>query len=159
MVHEIEIRREVAHRLDATFKVLSAKIGKHGSATHLANVLGAMSLALTGSPHWPEVVEYAGKLAAALRNENLNEWRNLVSDAKPFLEEATHLSSRLGVLKGHLLEHTLWVTQADSAEHVAQIAQYACLLAYTEPYHEMRRADGLRMANRNVSLRSQSGRD
>jgi hypothetical protein len=40
--------------------------------------------------HWPEVVEYAGKLAAALHDENLNEWRNLVSDAKPFLEEATH---------------------------------------------------------------------
>ncbi len=50
MVHEIEIRREVAHRLDAAFKVLSAKIGKHGSATHhLANVLGAMALAFTGS--------------------------------------------------------------------------------------------------------------
>ena len=134
MVHEIEIRREVAHRLDATFKVLSAKIGKHGSATHhLANVLGAMSLAFTGSlSHWPEVVEYAGKLAAALRDENLNEWRNLVSDAKPFLEEATHLASRLGVLKRHLLEHTLGVTQEDSAEHVAQIAQYACLLAHTD---------------------------
>ena len=82
--------------------------------------------------HWPEVVEYAGKLAAALRDENLNEWRNLVSDAKPFLEEATHLASRLGVLKRHLLEHTLGVTQADSAEHVAQIAQYACLLAHTD---------------------------
>ncbi len=104
------------------------------SATHhLANVLGAMSLALTGSlSHWPEVVEYAEKLAAALRDENLNEWRNLVSDAKPFLEEATHLASRLGVLKRHLLEHTLGVTQADSAEHVAQIDQYACLLAHTD---------------------------
>jgi hypothetical protein len=55
--------------------------------------------------HWPEVVEYAGKLAAALRDENLNEWRNLVSDAKPFLEEATHLASRLGLLKHHLLAH------------------------------------------------------
>src|SRR5260370_20220724 len=133
MVHEIEIRREVAHRLDATFKVLSAKIGKHGSATHhLANVLGAMSLAFTGSlSHWLEVVEDAGKLAAALRDEDLNEWRNLVSDAKP-LEEATHLASRLGVLKRHLLEHTLGVTQEDSAEHVAQIAQYACLLAHTD---------------------------
>ena len=76
-MHEIEIRREVTH--------------------HLANVLGAMSLAFTGSlSHWPEVVEYAGKLAAALRDEDLNEWRNLVSDAKPFLEEATHLASRLG---------------------------------------------------------------
>jgi hypothetical protein len=41
-VHEIGIRREVAHRLDATFKVLSAKIGKHGSATHhLANFWAA----------------------------------------------------------------------------------------------------------------------
>ena len=92
-----------------------------------------MSLAFTGSlSHWPEVVEYAGKLAAALRDENLNEWRNLVSDAKPFLEEATHLASRLGVLKRHLPEHTLGVTQADSAEHVAQIAQYAFLLAHTD---------------------------
>ena len=102
MVHEIEIRREVAHRLDATFKVLSAKIGKHGSATHhLANVLGAMSLAFAESlSHWPEVVEYAGKLAA-LRDEDLNEWRSLVSDAKPFLEEATHPASRLRVLKRH----------------------------------------------------------
>jgi hypothetical protein len=92
-----------------------------------------MSLAFIGSlSHWPEVVEYAGKLAAALRDEDLNEWRNLVRDAKPFLEEATHLASRLGVLKHHLLEHTLGVTQADSAEHVAQIAQYACLLAHTD---------------------------
>ena len=92
-----------------------------------------MSLAFTGSlSHWPEVVEYAGKLAAALRDEDLNEWRNLVSDAKPFLEEATHLASRLGVLKRHLLEHTLGVTQADSAEHVVKIAQYACLLAHTD---------------------------
>ena len=67
-VHEIGIRREVGHRLDATFKVLSAKIGKYGSATHhLANVLGDMSLAFIGSlSHWPEVVEYAGKLAAAV---------------------------------------------------------------------------------------------
>ena len=104
-----------------------------------------MSLAFTESlSHWPEVVEYAGKLAAAaLRDEDLNEWRNLVSDAKPFLEEATHLASRLGVLKRHLLEHTLGVTQADSAEHVAQIAQYACLLAHTDA-HGIRRADGLR---------------
>jgi hypothetical protein len=92
-----------------------------------------MSLAFTGSlSHWPEVVEYAGKLAAALRDEDLNEWRNLVSDAKPFLEEATHLARRLGVLKRHLLEHMLGVTQADSAEHVAQTAQYACLLAHTD---------------------------
>ena len=87
-MHEIEIRREVAHRLDATFKVLSAKIGKHGSATHhLANVLGAMSIAFTGSlSNWPEVVEYAGKLAAALRDEDLNEWRKLVSDAETVSE-------------------------------------------------------------------------
>ena len=92
-----------------------------------------MSLAFTGSlSHWPEVVEHAGKLAAALRDEDLTEWRNLVSDAKPFLEEATHLASRLGVLKRHLLEHTLGVTQADSAEHVAQVAKYACLLAHTD---------------------------
>ena len=133
-MHEIEIRREVAHRLDATLRALSAKIGKHGSATHhLANVLSAMSLAFTGSlSHWPEVVENAGKLAAALRNEDLNEWRNLVSDAKPFLEEATHLASGLGVLKHHLLERTLGVTQADSTEHVAQVAKYACLLAHTD---------------------------
>ena len=134
MEYDIQIRREVASRLDATLRILSAKIGKHGSATHhLANVLGAMSLAFFGSlAHWPEVVEYAGKLAAALRDEDLNEWRNLVGDAKPFLEEATHLASRLGVLKHHILEHTLGVTQADSAEHVAQIAQYACLLAHTD---------------------------
>jgi hypothetical protein len=53
-----------------------------------------MSLAFFGSlAHWPEVVEYAGKLAAALREEDLNEWRNLVGDAKPLLEEATHLVS------------------------------------------------------------------
>ena len=134
MEYDIQIRREVASRLDATLRILSAKIGKHGSATHhLANVLGAMSLAFFGSlAHWPEVVEYAGKLAAALRDEDLNEWRNLVGDAKPFLEEATHLASRLGVLKHHLLEHTLGVTQADSAEHVSQIAKYACLLAHTD---------------------------
>ena len=134
MVHKIEIRREVARRLDATLGALSAKIGKHGCATHhLVNVLNAMSLAFNGSlSHWPEVVECAGKLAAALRDEDLNEWRNVVSDAKPFLEEATHLASRVGVLKHHLLEHTLGVTHADSAEHVAQIAQYACLLAHTD---------------------------
>ena len=102
-----------------------------------------MSLAFIGSlSHWPEVVEYAGKLAAALRDEDLNEWRNLVSDAKPFLEEATHLASRLGVLKRHLLEHTLGVTQADSAEHVAQIVQYACLLAHTDA-HGMRRRSAM----------------
>ena len=135
MVHEIEIRREVAHRLDATVRVLSAKIGKHGSATHhLANVLGAMSLRFQSDLYLIGLrsLNIAGKLAAALRDEDLNEWRNLVSDAKPFLEEATHLASRLGVLKRHLLEHTLGVTQADSAEHVAQIAQYACLLAHTD---------------------------
>jgi len=64
----------VSESLDATVRVLSAKIGKHGSATHhLANVLRAMSLAFNGSlSHWPEVVEYAGKLAAALRDEDLN---------------------------------------------------------------------------------------
>jgi hypothetical protein len=69
MVHEIEIRREVAHRLDATFKVLSAKIGKHGSATHhLANVLGAMS---NGS-----AMNLYPRLGNALQGKN---WANLVS--------------------------------------------------------------------------------
>jgi hypothetical protein len=134
MSQETETRREIANRLEAVVRVLSAKIGKYGSSTHhFANVVGAMSLAFVGSlSHWAEVVEYAGKLAATLRDEDVNEWRNLVSDAKPFLEEATHLASHLGVLKHHLLEHTLGLTQADSAEHVAQIAQYACLLAHTD---------------------------
>ena len=104
-----------------------------GKATRVPRVsLKSGSMGAPPASHWPEVVEYAGKLAAALRDEDLNEWRNLVSVAEPFLEEATHLASRLGVLKRHLLEHTFGVTQADSAEHVAQIAQYACLLAHID---------------------------
>jgi hypothetical protein len=132
MGHEIQIRLEIARRLDAAAKGLSAKIGRHGSATHqLANAIGSMSLAFAGSlSHWSSVVEYAGMLAVALRKEDLAEWRNLVADAKPFLEEARHLASSVGILKHHLLEHTLGVTEADSAEHVAQIAKYACLLAH-----------------------------
>ena len=84
--------------IDATFKVLSAKIGKHGSATHHSPMSSARCPSHSPDLYliWPEVVEYAGKLAAALRDEDLTEWRNLVSDAKPFLEEGTHLASRLG---------------------------------------------------------------
>ena len=55
-MHEIQIRREVAHRLDATLRVLSAKIGKHGSATHhFANVIGAMSLAFVSAARFQNV--------------------------------------------------------------------------------------------------------
>jgi hypothetical protein len=134
MPSEMHTPLEISRRLNVAAEVLSAKIGIHGSATHhFANMIASMSLTFAGSlSHWPSVVEYAGKLASGLRKENLSEWRSLVADAMPFLEEASHLAIDLGVLKFHLLEHTLDVTKGDSVEHVAQIAQYACLLAHSD---------------------------
>jgi hypothetical protein len=69
-----------------------AKPGKIEQRYSRIGILSRRQVSTTGlrSLNTPE------KLAAALRDEDLNEWRNLVSDAKPFLEEATHLASRLG---------------------------------------------------------------
>jgi hypothetical protein len=133
MSQEAETRREIANRLEAVVRVLNAKIGKYGSATHhLSNVIRAMSLAFLGSiSHWPDVVQSAGRLSAALREEDLNEWRNIVSDAKPYLDEASHIAKTgLGALKHEILSHTLGVIQADTFEHVSKVAQLACLLAH-----------------------------
>ena len=133
MSQETETRSEIANRLEAAVRVLNAKIGKYGSATHhLSNLVGAMSLAFLGSiSHWPDVVQFAGRLSAALRQEDLNEWRALVSDAKPYLDEATHIAKAgLGALKLEILYHTLGAIQVDSLEHVSKVAQLACLLAH-----------------------------
>jgi hypothetical protein len=133
MSQESETRREIANRLEAAVRVLNPKIGKYGSATHhLSNVIGAMSLAFLGSiSHWPDVAQFAGRLSAALRQEDLNEWRALVSDAKPYLDEASHIAKTgLGALKHEILYHTLDTIQVDSLEHVSKIAQLACLLAH-----------------------------
>ena len=79
MSQETETRREIANRLEAVVRVLNAKIGKYGSATHhLSNITGAMSSAFLGSiSHWPDVAQSAGRLSAALREEGLNEWRSI----------------------------------------------------------------------------------
>ena len=92
MSQETETRREIANRLEAVVKVLNPKIGKYGSATHhLSNVAGAMSSAFMGSTsHRPDVVQSAGRVSAAPSEEDLNEWRSIVSDTKPYLDEASH---------------------------------------------------------------------
>jgi len=133
MPQETETRREIANRLEAVVRVLNAKIGKYGSATHhLSSLTGAMSSAFLGSiSHWPDAVQSAGKLSAALREEDLNEWRSIVSDAKPYLDEASHIAETgLGALKHEILYHALGIIQADTLERVSKVAQLACLLAH-----------------------------
>src|ERR1700730_12601363 len=134
MPSEMHTPLEISRRLNVAAEVLSAKIGIHGSATHhFANMIASMSLTFAGSlSHWPSVVEYAGKLASGLRKENLSDWRSLVADAMPFLEEASHLAIDLWGLTFHLVVRTLDVTKGDSVEHVAQIAQYSSLLAHSD---------------------------
>lgn len=133
MSQETETRSEIANRLKAVVRVSNAKIGMSGSATHhFSNLIGAMSLAFLGSiPQWSEVVQFAGRLSAALRDEDLNEWRGIVSDTKPYLDEASHIAKTgLGTLKHEILYHTLGIVQADTLEHVSKVAQLACLLAH-----------------------------
>jgi len=146
MSQETETRREIAHRLEAVVRVLNAKIGKYGSATHhLSNVIGAMSSAFLGSiSHWPDVVQCAGRLSAALREEDLNEWRSIVSDTKPYLDEASHIAETgLGALKHEILYHTLGIIQADTLEHVSKVAQLACLLAHGDSMPDARKDPNL----------------